>query len=611
MFSLPKPMTAADAPSKLPPLKGDILVVDDVPANLEFLSAVLAQQGYKVRSVLNGPTALKVAEAAQPDLILLDIKMPEMDGYQVCLSLKANPLTQTIPVIFLSALDQAKDKVKAFTVGGVDYIPKPFQAEELLARVNNQLNLHAAQLQIQRLNAELEQRVIQRTAQLEREIGERLRIQEELLHVATHDSLTELPNRTFLVQRLMQLFNQNQQKVSDSIVLILIECTQIETINNSLGYHAGDQFLVSLARRLETCLAPGTVLAHSGEDKFAVLLENSPNLNDAVQIAKILQRETQLPFQVEDHVIHVQLNMGLVQGAPSYKHPHHLLRDANAVMHQAKTQGAGNIQIFNAAMRHRALSFFEIQNELHLALANHELSLVYQPVVALTSEQIKGAEALVRWHHPKRGVILPGDFIPVAEETGLIIALDRYILRQACLQIKAWQVQGILASTFKLQVNLSAQQLSQPDFIEYLDSLLTETQINSQNLALEITENALMQKGDLAPTLLNALKRRQIDVSIDDFGTGYSSLSYLHRLKVENLKIDRSFINQLTKTQDSWGVVKSIINLAHDLGMTVTAEGMETAEQVDCLKALGCEFAQGYFWSRPMDSGAVAVKMSE
>ncbi|MEM8806759.1 MAG: EAL domain-containing protein, partial [Cyanobacteria bacterium P01_G01_bin.38] len=578
---------------------------------LEFLSTVLTQQGYKVRSVLSGPTALKVAEAAQPDLILLDIKMPEMDGYQVCLALKANPLTQAIPIIFLSALDQTKDKVKAFTVGGIDYIPKPFQAEELLARVNNQLNLRGAQRQIQQLNAELEQRVIQRTAQLEREIGERLRIQEELLHVATHNSLTELPNRTFLIQRLMQLFNKNQQKMSDSIVLILLECTQLEAINNSLGYHAGDQFLVSLARRLETCLAPGTILAHCGEEKFAILLENSPNLNDAIQIAKILQRETQLPFQIEDHVIHVQLSMGIVQGAPTYEHPHHLLRDANAVMHQAKKQGTGSIQVFNAAMRHRALSFFEIQNELHLALANQELRLVYQPVVSLASAQVKGAEALVRWHHPKRGVILPSDFIPVAEETGLIIALDRYILRQACLQIKTWQAQGILVSTFKLQVNLSAQQLSQPDFIDYLDNLLSETQIDSQNLALEITENALMQKGDLAPTLLNALKRRRINVSIDDFGTGYSSLSYLHRLKVENLKIDRSFISQLTQTKDSWGVVKSIINLAHDLGMTVTAEGVETAEQVGYLKELDCEFAQGYFWGRPMDSCTVAVKISE
>ncbi|MEM8810944.1 MAG: response regulator, partial [Cyanobacteria bacterium P01_G01_bin.38] len=257
-------MIASDSSSPLPFAKGDILVVDDVPANLEFLSTVLTQQGYKVRSVLSGPTALKVAEAAQPDLILLDIKMPEMDGYQVCRSLKANPLTQTIPIIFLSALDQTKDKVKAFTVGGIDYIPKPFQAEELLARVNNQLNLRGAQRQIQQLNAELEQRVIQRTAQLEREIGERLRVQEELLHVATHNSLTELPNRTFLIQRLMQLFNKNQQKMSDSIVLILLECNQLEAINNSLGYHAGDQFLVSLARRLETCLAPGTILAHCG-----------------------------------------------------------------------------------------------------------------------------------------------------------------------------------------------------------------------------------------------------------------------------------------------------------------------------------------------------------
>ncbi|MEM9264631.1 MAG: EAL domain-containing protein [Cyanobacteria bacterium P01_F01_bin.13] len=576
------------------------MVVDDDPANIEFLTAVLDQHGYEICSALDGTTAINLVEETQPDLVLLDIKMPEMDGYQVCLALKANPLTQAIPVIFLSAMAQAEDKVRAFSVGGIDYIPKPFQAAELLARVKNHITLRAAQLQIQQLNGELEQRVAQRTAQLEEEIGERMRIQEELLHVATHNLLTELPNRTFLSQYITNIFNQNQNQFNDSLVLLLLECDQLQVINNSLGHRAGDQMLVAIAHRLRSCLPFGTLLTHFGEDKFAILLENVPDLNNALHIAKLLQREIELPFYIENQAIHTEVSVGIVQGSSAYAQPQYLLRDANTVISQAQAKGAGTIEVFNSGMHNRARSFFEIQNDLYQALTNQELRLVYQATVSLKTNKIVGAEALVRWHHPQKGIISPGDFIPVAEEIGLIIPIDRYILRQACRQLKHWQNQKLLDDAFKLQVNLSAQQFSQSDFIDYLDDVLTETQINNQNLALEITENALLQQNDLVLTLLNTLKRRQIHVSIDDFGTGYSSLSYLHQLNVENLKIDRSFVSRMVDPQDSLTVVEAIINLAHGLGMTVTAEGVETEKQREYLKILGCEFAQGYFWGRPM-----------
>ncbi|MEE3716320.1 EAL domain-containing protein [Tumidithrix elongata RA019] len=601
-------MTSQPTPAQVNSSKGDILIVDDVPENLELLTTILTQQGYKVRSVLNGKTGLKVAKAVRPDLILLDINMPEMDGYQVCQRLKFDPVTQPIPVIFLSALDRASDKVKAFGMGGIDYIPKPFQAEELLARVKNHLDLRFAQEQIQKLNSELEARVIQRTAQLEMEIAERTRIQNQLLHVAMHDLLTNLPNRTFLTQRLMQIFDRNRQAIDESLVLILLECDQLPSINNSLGHQAGDRLIVSIARRLESCLQSGTLLAHCGNDTFAILLENCPQMSEAMRIAKSLYQETQLPFGIDGHLIHIKVCIGIVQGDRAYKNSKHLLRDANTAMHQAKTAGKANIQVFNAAMHNRALSFFEIQNELHQALKAEELYLVYQPIASLRKNTIKGVEALIRWQHPQRGLIMPGEFISVAEETGLVIQFDRYVLDMACTQLREWQKQG-LSPLFRMQVNLSAQQLTQPDFLDFLDKTIKIHQVNTQNLALEITENALMQQREVVLKLLDELKTRQIHVSIDDFGTGYSSLSYLHHLKVENLKIDRSFITLMEVSKDNLGIVRTIVNLAHDLGMTVTAEGVETAQQLEQLKNLNCEFFQGYFLGKPMDVNTVTSKI--
>ena len=587
--------------SSIESITGDILIVDDIPENLEYLSKILSQQGHKVRSVLNGQAALKVARAAQPNLILLDIKMPEMDGYQVCQYLKADPLTQDIPIIFLSALDQAEDKVNAFSVGGIDYIPKPFQAEELIARVTNHLGLRLAQTQVQALNAELEQRVMQRTAQLEKEIGDRLKVQEQLLHVATHNQLTDLPNRTFLMQRLRQIFNQTQAEPQSHLVLMMIDCEHLQLVNNSLGHSAGDQLIVAIVRRLQTCLGEETLLAHFGNDTFAVVLKNCPDISVALTLAMAIQSETRFPFYIDEQPIYVTFCIGLVQDSKIYEHAKYLLRDATTALSQAKVKGYGKIQVFDSTMHHRALNFFKVQNELKVAIANGDLSLVYQPIYSLETNAIKAMEALVRWQHNQRGTILPDEFIAIAEETGFIVTLDRYVLRQACLQLKQWQDQHRIDPAFRLHVNLSAQQLSQVDFIKHLDKILRETQVDCRNLTLEITEEGVMQKDEVVLSVLEQLKQRQITVSIDDFGTGYSSLSYLQRLRVENLKIDRSFISPDKGSQNP-DIVSAIINLAHSLGMTVTAEGVETETGLTQLKTLGCDFAQGYFLGYPMAS---------
>lgn len=584
--------------------------MDDVPLNLDFLSTILIQQGYEVRSAINGQAALKIAQVAQPDLILLDIKMPGMDGYEVCRLLKSNPLTQGIPIIFLSALDETDDKIRAFGLGGVDYIPKPFQAEELLARVGNHLKLCVAQSEIQKLNTELEQRVIQRTAQLEQEIGERLRLQDEILHMTTHDHLTQLPNRVLFTQRLQQILDQTRFNQSTRLGLILLQCSNLQLVKNSLGNDAVDQLIVAMTRRLKTLIEPGSFLANCGEDTFALLIENIHVQEKSIQFVDKIQKEiSNTPFFLENYTVYSQIDIGIVFHTKHYQQSTHMLRDANTALVQAKSRGCGKIQIFSPSMYQRTLSFFEVHNELHSALQNQELGLVYHPIIALADNYLNGLEALVRWYHPERGVLNAEEFIPVAEKSELILQLDRYVLRQACYQLKAWQKQNLLHSSFRLHVNISAQQLMQRDFIDYLDRILAETQIDHQNLAFDITEYGLMQRTDTVLETLETLKSYQIMVSIDDFGAGSSSLTYLYSLKIENLKIDRSFIEQMSNTNKGLKVIQAIINLAHELGMTVTAEGVENSVQLAILETLGCEYMQGYLWGQPTDGKTITAQL--
>ncbi|MGF1478011.1 MAG: EAL domain-containing protein [Cyanophyceae cyanobacterium] len=585
---------------------GNILVVDDTPANLRFLSTTLPEQGYKVRSVLSGQMALTVAKSAPPDLILLDIKMPEMDGYEVCQRLKADPQTRDIPVIFLSALSDVVDKVRAFAVGGVDFISKPFEIEEVFIRVENQLKLRAAQQQVETLNAELEQRVIQRTAQLERESAERQKAQEQLLYLALHDSLTDLPNRAWLSNRLDQVLNRVQQQPDYQFTALLIDCDNFKAVNNSLGYIAGDNLLAAVARRLETCLQPIATIARIGSDEFAVLLETT-ELQDAIQLAERLQSEMSLPVQLGDYEVFVSLRIGIVVGSQAYERSEHLLRDAEVALSQARTEENSFYQVFDPSMYLRASNFLRLQTDLNLAIQRQEFQVYYQPIVSLTSGKIVGVEALVRWLNPSRGLVAPAEFIPVAEETGLIIAIDRWVLRHACLQLKEWQTRSLVSSSFKVNVNFAAKHFSQVNFVEIMDRTLQETGVEGRNLKIEITESTLLNRKTLVVNILEQLEALRIEVSIDDFGTGYSCLGYLDGLAVRTLKIDRCFINRISEANEraNLEILRAIATLAHNLGKSVTAEGVETQQQLNHLKALNCEFAQGYLFSPPLDAQAV------
>ena len=576
--------------------KADILIVDDTPMNLRLLSTMLIEQGYEVRQAISGKMALTAVQTCPPSLILLDVMMPDIDGYQVCSEIKNEPEIADIPIIFLSALDDVWDKVKAFQVGGADYITKPFEFEEVLARVQNQLALKNAKSKLSTLNAKLEKRVEHRTKQLEVANA-------KLLEMALHDPLTGLPNRRFLMQKLEQSLKLAQKDSKAQFAVLFLDCDRFKVVNDSLGHHVGDELLIALSRRLETLFNRDDIFARLGGDEFVILLNPIRDAQQVTQIANSILEALSQPFQLEGHEVFINASIGIALWRPDYEDPEHLLRDADTAVYKAKALGRGRYHIFDSTMHVAAINVLELETELHRAIAQEELVVYYQPIVVLNTGEIVGFEALVRWQHPTRGLVSPQSFIPIAEEIGLIIPIGNWVLRQSCHQLHTWQRQNLVDDSFFISVNLSTRQLNQFDLIEHVDQILSETQISPQCLKLEITESALMENPQIATEILRQFKRRGIQLGIDDFGTGYSSLSYLHYFPLDTLKIDQSFVRQIDRGSENLGLVPIIINIAQILEMNVIAEGIETQTQLKQLLNLNCRFGQGYLFSPPVNAG--------
>ncbi len=571
--------------------EADILIVDDTPENLRLLSKMLLKEGYRVRKAINGELALMAMRAAPPDLILLDIMMPEMDGFEVCERLKADPDLTDIPVIFLSALSEIFDKLKAFQAGGADFITKPFHLDEVRMRVRNQLIFRSNAQEIQQLNAQLEARVKERTQQLEQ-------LNAHLQQIAFKDALTGLGNRAYLLQTIETTIAQSEAPFA----VLFLDCDRFKRVNDSLGHSVGDQLLVAVAQRLQTHITPQDTLVRLGSDEFAILLRHIPDLGVTAIADQILDSFTQ-PFQLQPHEVFINVSIGIVVGDTSRStQPEYLLRDANTAMHHAKLTGKARYQVFDNAMHETAVRVLQTETDLRRALNQDELVVFYQPIVSLAATRVIGFEALIRWQHPQRGLVPPGEFIPIAEETGLIAPIGYWVLEAACQQLYQWQQQNLTEAPLTMSVNLSARQFAQPDLIQQIDRILEKTQLNPELLKLEITESAIMDNSASAAIVLQKLRERQIQICIDDFGTGYSSLSYLHSFPVDILKIDKSFVSPTGGQSSTRGLLPIMMNIAQTMGMHVVAEGIETQQQLEHLKALSCDFGQGYLFARPLEA---------
>lgn len=443
---------------------------------------------------------------------------------------------------------------------------------------------------------------VSRMAGSQTDITARKQTEKKLLHDALYDALTNLPNRALFTDRLTHAAECKKRDKDYLFAVLFLDFDRFKVVNDSLGHMIGNQLLVAIAHRLTTCLRPGDTIARLGGDEFVILLENMKDASDATLIADRIQKELIEPFDLSGHEVFSTASIGIALSTTEYNQPEDLLRDADIAMYRAKALGKARYEIFNSNMHLRAMSLLHLETDLRHAIEREEFRIHYQPIVSLRSGRIAGFEALARWYHPQRGLISPAEFIPVAEETGLIIPIGFWVLREACRQMRSWQIQFPRNLSLIISVNLSGRQFSQPNLVEQINQILLETQLDPHCLKLEITESVVMGNAESAIALLAQLKKLGIHLSIDDFGTGYSSLSYLHRFPIDTLKIDRSFINRIDTDGEQLEIVRTIVTLAWNLGLDVIAEGVETAKQLAQLKSLQCEYGQGYFFSRPLDS---------
>jgi diguanylate cyclase (GGDEF)-like protein len=416
------------------------------------------------------------------------------------------------------------------------------------------------------------------------------------------------------MDRLSHAITRAKRSENYLFAVLFLDLDRFKVINDSLGHLVGDQLLIAIARRVETCLRAGDTFARLGGDEFTILLDGIDDVQDAIQVSDRILKELTLPFNLNGHEVFTTASIGIALSTTSYDKPEDVLRDADTTMYRAKAGGKARSEVFDSTMRIQAIARLQLETDLQWALKRQEFQLYYQPIVSLNNGNIKGFEALVRFCHPIRGLVEPAEFIPLTEETGLIVPLGYWVLREACRQLKTWQMQ-FPATPLTITVNLSGKQLLQADLVEQIEQILQETNLEPRSLGLEITESAIIQNAESAAIMLSQLKRLGVRLYMDDFGTGYSSLSYLHRFPIDTLKIDRSFVTNVDVDPEKIEIIRTVIALAGNLGMDVVAEGVETNNQMHQLKALNCEFGQGYFFSKPLDSkmaeALIAVKLPQ
>jgi len=557
------------------PEKSTILIVDDELISRYTVEALLAAEGYNLVFAKNGKEALEKAREFIPDLMLLDVMMPDMDGFEVCQHLRNDKRLAELPIVIVTALDDRDSRLRGLEVGADDFMSKPFDRAELRARIRT----------ITRLNRY--RRLVE--------------TQEELFRLANYDTLTGLPNRNLLTERLRQL--ERASRFQQYIAVLALDLDGFQIINDSLGHEIGDKMLCEVAQRL-TVSSTGFTVARLTGNEFIIVMEGAANfIKDVSYMAQRLLDDVSLPISFDDHEIVITATIGISVYPNDCEKAPILLKNADTALARAKAVGNSNTyQFFTASMNKAALERLILENQLRKVLVNNELRVYYQPQIELSSGQFTGMEALVRWQHPQLGLLPPGKFVQVAEEMGLIVSIGEWVLRTACQQNKAWQQAGL--PKLRVCVNVSSRQFQTPNLLQTIKNALTDSDLNPIYLELELTESVLMAEGDNNKenifALLTELQTMGIQIAVDDFGTGYSSLSYLKRFPVNTLKIDRSFVQDICFDEDDAAITNTIIVMAHSLRLSVVAEGVETLEQLAFLQNQQCETIQGYLFSHPL-----------
>ena len=558
--------------------RANILLVDDRGENLIALGEVLQPLGQNLVLARSGDEALKWLLSTDFACILLDVKMPGLDGFATAAHIKQREKTRHIPIIFLTAMSgDPHHAMKGYSAGAVDYLSKPFDPWVLRSKVAVFVDLY-----LERKRAQVAERA--------------------LLHQAFHDTLTALPNRALFADRLGQALARRERRPTEAAVLFL-DIDRFKWVNDSLGHAAGDELLVGVAHRLQRVLRPGDTVARFGGDEFVVLCEEMGSGDEALLVADRMRHVLAAPFELGGREIGLTASIGIALASTStHDTPDALLRDADAAMYRAKERGRDRVELFDDQMRSRAMARLETESALRRALEYGQMKVYYQPVVKLSTGRVAGVEALVRWNHPERGLVSPSEFITVAEETGLIVALGGFVLTEACLQVARWNCRHPASPPLTVSVNLSAHQLRTRGLRDLVIRALKQSGLQPRFLCLEITETALVEDADASRAALDGLKDLGVTLAVDDFGTGYSSLIYLRRFPVGVLKIDRSFVVGLGTNAEDTAIVSGVVGLARALGMLAVAEGVETPEQAVRLAELGCPLGQGYHWSKPLSA---------
>jgi len=560
------------------PEKSTILIVDDELISRYTVEALLASEGYQLVFAENGKEALEKARELIPDLMLLDVMMPDMDGFEVCQHLRNDQRLAELPIVIVTALDDRESRLRGLEVGADDFMSKPFDRAELRARIRT----------ITRLNRY--RRLVE--------------TQEELFRLANYDPLTGLPNRNQLTERLRQIL-ERANRIHQEIAILALDLDGFQIINDSFGHEVGDKMLCEVALRLtKTVSTSGAIVGRLTGDEFIIITEGMVNIvKDVSYLAQRLLNDVSLPIIFDSHEIVLTANIGISVYPNDGEEASVLLKNANTALARTKVASKNTYQFFTVKMNEVALKRLILENQLRKVFTNNELRLYYQPQVELSSGQFIGMEALVRWQHPELGLLSPNNFIQVAEEMGLIVPLGEWVLRTACQQNKAWQQAGL--PYLRVSVNVSSRQFQSPDLLQTVQKALADSELNPNYLELELTESVLMSqdtnnKEDNIFATLTELQTMGIQIAIDDFGTGYSSLSYLKRFPVNTLKIDRSFVKDICFDEDDAAITNTIIVMAHSLRLSVVAEGVETLGQMAFLQDQKCETIQGFLFSHPL-----------